>query len=174
MYSECQLCLWSAVVGIADTRDDGGYWVVNSAGQVAACGDAALLGQPAALNRPIVGIAATSDGGGYYLVASDGGVFSYGDAAFQGSTGSIQTQYAGRGYGGRRSDRRLLVGGIRWRNLRYNAPFLGSTGSMTLNKPVVGMASAANGNGYWLVASDGRNLRVWSPILGIHGINAPK
>ena len=37
----------------------------------------------------------------------------------------------------------------------YNRASLGLTGSMTLNKPVVGMASAANGNGYWLVASDG-------------------
>ena len=30
----------STVVGIAVTPDDGGYWIVNSAGQVAACGDA--------------------------------------------------------------------------------------------------------------------------------------
>ena len=79
----------SAVVGIADTPDDGGYWIVNNAGQVAACGDATYLGQPATLNKPIVGIAATPDGHGYYLVASDGGIFSYGDAVFQGSTGSL-------------------------------------------------------------------------------------
>jgi hypothetical protein len=31
----------------------------------------------------------------------------------------------------------------------------GSTGSMRLNKPVVGMAATADGSGYWLVASDG-------------------
>jgi hypothetical protein len=35
------------------------------------------------------------------------------------------------------------------------APFYGSTGGMTLNKPVVGMASAPKSQGYWLVASDG-------------------
>ncbi len=33
--------------------------------------------------------------------------------------------------------------------------FYGSTGSMTLNKPVVGMAPTSDGKGYWLVASDG-------------------
>ena len=33
-------------------------------------------------------------------------------------------------------------------------PFLGSAGSLTLNKPVVGMAVASSG-GYYLVASDG-------------------
>ena len=35
------------------------------------------------------------------------------------------------------------------------AQFYGSTGNMTLNKPIVGMASTPDGGGYWLVASDG-------------------
>ncbi|HEX7166632.1 MAG TPA: DUF4394 domain-containing protein [Acidimicrobiales bacterium] len=33
--------------------------------------------------------------------------------------------------------------------------FYGSTGSMPLNKPIVGMAPTPTGDGYWLVASDG-------------------
>jgi hypothetical protein len=33
--------------------------------------------------------------------------------------------------------------------------FFGSTGALTLNKPVVGMAATPDGGGYWLVASDG-------------------
>jgi hypothetical protein len=36
-----------------------------------------------------------------------------------------------------------------------SAAFYGSTGGMTLNKPVVGAATTAVGFGYWLVASDG-------------------
>ena len=39
-----------------------------------------------------------------------------------------------------------------------DAPFYGSTGGITLNKPIVGMAGSSNfngPNGYWLVASDG-------------------
>ncbi len=36
-----------------------------------------------------------------------------------------------------------------------NLPFCGSTGSLTLNRPVVGMADTPNGGGYWEVASDG-------------------
>ncbi|MGO9027201.1 MAG: hypothetical protein ACLQOZ_01025, partial [Acidimicrobiales bacterium] len=36
-----------------------------------------------------------------------------------------------------------------------DAGFYGSTGSLSLNKPIVGMASTADGKGYWLVASDG-------------------
>ncbi|MDQ1502031.1 MAG: hypothetical protein QOI86_5371 [Actinomycetota bacterium] len=34
-------------------------------------------------------------------------------------------------------------------------PFFGSTGSIKLARPIVGMASAPTGQGYWLVASDG-------------------
>ena len=36
-----------------------------------------------------------------------------------------------------------------------NAQFYGSTGSLKLNQPVVGMAATADNQGYWLVASDG-------------------
>lgn len=36
-----------------------------------------------------------------------------------------------------------------------NLPFCGSTGSITLAKPVVGIASTPDGGGYWIVASDG-------------------
>jgi hypothetical protein len=36
-----------------------------------------------------------------------------------------------------------------------DARFHGSTGSLKLNKPVVGMAATPSANGYWLVASDG-------------------
>jgi hypothetical protein len=159
----------SAVVGIAATSDDGGYWIVTNDGYVAACGDAPYLGEQTALNAPIVGIAATPDGGGYYLVASDGGVFSFGDAQFQGSTGSIHLNKpvvgmtvdpTTGGYWLVASD-----GGI----FAYNAPFSGSTGSMTLNKPVVGMTAAANGSGYWLVASDGGIFAYGVPFWGSTG-----
>jgi hypothetical protein len=36
-----------------------------------------------------------------------------------------------------------------------NAGFYGSTGSLRLNKPMVGMSSTPSGGGYWLVAGDG-------------------
>jgi hypothetical protein len=36
-----------------------------------------------------------------------------------------------------------------------SAHFYGSTGSLRLNQPVVGMASTPDGKGYWLVAADG-------------------
>jgi hypothetical protein len=35
------------------------------------------------------------------------------------------------------------------------AAFEGSTGSIALNKPIVGMAATRDGGGYWLIAADG-------------------
>ena len=37
----------------------------------------------------------------------------------------------------------------------FGAPFYGSTGNLTLVKPVVGIRPLPGGGGYWLVASDG-------------------
>ena len=36
-----------------------------------------------------------------------------------------------------------------------DARFFGSTGSIHLNEPIVGMAPTHDGDGYWLAASDG-------------------
>ena len=62
---------------------------------------------------------------------------------------------ADRGHGGRPDHRRLLVRGRRRRGVLVNAPFDGSMGSQHLNQPIVGMAAAPDGKGYWLVAKDG-------------------
>jgi hypothetical protein len=62
-----------------------------------------------------------------------------------------------------------------------NLPFCGSTGAITLARPVVGSAETADGGGYWLVAADGGifsfgdaafhgstgNLHLNSPIVGM-------
>ena len=158
------------VIGMAATKDDGGYWVANNQGLVVACGDAQNFGGlDSALNSPIVGIAATPDGGGYYLVASDGGVFTFGDALFQGSTGALRlnkpvvgmaVDQATGGYWLVASD-----GGI----FSFNALFQGSTGAMILNKPIVGMAPDAATGGYWLVASDGGIFSFNAPFKGSMG-----
>ena len=116
------------MVGIAQTQDQGGYWLVASDGGVFSYGDAGFFGSAGSLklNKPVVGMAATPyvpgaavrrrspAGLGYWLVAADGGIFNYGDAGFFGSAGGVK-----------------------------------------LNKPIVGMAPTPDGKGYWLVASDG-------------------
>jgi hypothetical protein len=63
----------------------------------------------------------------------------------------------------------------------FGQQFCGSTGNLTLNKPVVGMAAVPDQGGYWLVASDGGifafghagfygstgNLRLNAPVVGM-------
>ena len=146
------------IVGIAQTGDDGGYWLAASDGGIFNFGDAGFFGSAGGikLNKPVVGIAPTIDGGGYWMVATDGGIFTYGDAQFYGSTGSIHLNQPivgmaatpdGGGYWLVASDGGIFAYG--------DAQFYGSTGSIHLNKPIVGMAPTPDGGGYWLVASDG-------------------
>jgi hypothetical protein len=68
----------------------------------------------------------------------------------------------------------------------YQAPFFGSTGSIHLNKPIVGMETSPNGMGYRFVASDGGifnygqapfdgstgSLSLASPVVGMAPDNA--
>jgi hypothetical protein len=158
------------VIGMAATKDDGGYWIANDQGLVLACGDATNFGGlTSTLNAPIVGIAATPDGGGYYLVASDGGIFTFGDAVFQGSTGAhrLNKPVVGMAVDPNTGGYWLVAsdGGI----FSFNAPFHGSTGSMALNEPIVGMTADAVTGGYWLVASDGGIFAFSAPFNGSMG-----
>ncbi len=72
---------------------------------------------------------------------------------WDGASGSAQCTTGGGGYAPQSGYQEVASdGGI------FNfgdAGFFGSTGSLALNKPVVGMAATPDGKGYWLVASDG-------------------
>ena len=63
------------------------------------------------------------------------------------STPQDTTPAAGTGYWEVASDGGVFAFG--------GARFYGSTGSLHLNRPIVGMAATPDGRGYWLVASDG-------------------
>ena len=132
------------IVGVAPHGSDG-YWLVGSNGAVYAFGSANYRGgaNTLVLNKEIVGIAADPTGEGYWLVGSDGGVFGYGSASgrYFGSMGGqhlnkpivgIASTGDGEGYWLVASD-----GGV----FNYgDATFQGSTGSLVLNKPVVGIS----------------------------------
>jgi hypothetical protein len=47
-----------------------------------------------------------------------------------------------------------------------DARFHGSTGNFRLNSPVISMATAASGRGYWLVAGDGGIFSFGVPFYG--------
>jgi ribosomal protein L24E len=50
-----------------------------------------------------------------------------------------------------------------------DATFHGSTGNIRLNKPVMSMAADPDGEGYWLVASDGGIFAFDAPFYGSMG-----
>jgi DNA-binding beta-propeller fold protein YncE len=168
------------IVGIAETPDGGGYWLVASDGGVFAQGDASFYGSEGGtiLNKPIVGIAPTPDGHGYWLVASDGGIFAFGDASFYGSTGGMALNQPivgmaattdGHGYWLAASDGGVFSFG--------DAGFYGSEGSTVLNQPVVGMTTTPTGHGYRLEAADGGTFvfgdATWEGSLGNLRLNQP-
>jgi hypothetical protein len=135
-----------------------GYFVVNSAGAVAAFGSAKWHGDLSGyhLAAPIIAMEATPDGGGYWLLGADGGVFNFGDARFYGSTGGVRLNAPvvgmavtpdNGGYWIVAKDGGVFTFG--------DARFYGSTGNLRLAAPVDGIAVAPGGLGYWLVASDG-------------------
>ncbi len=83
-------------------------------------------------------------------VGSDTVTASYsGDATFAPSTATapLTVSVSDQGYWEVASDGGIFAFG--------DAGFFGSTGGLTLNKPIVGMAATPDGKGYWLVASDG-------------------
>jgi peptidoglycan hydrolase-like protein with peptidoglycan-binding domain len=174
----------SPLVGMANTPDGRGYWLVAADGGVFSFGSARFFGSTGniRLAQPIVGMASAPGGRGYWLVARDGGVFSFGTAKFHGSTGNLRLNAPiigmtptpnGNGYWLFGADGGIFSFG--------KARFFGSTGAMRLNAPVVGMAAAPKGRGYWLVGSDGGvfafgrarfrgstgNIRLDKPVSGI-------
>ena len=47
-----------------------------------------------------------------------------------------------------------------------DAPFQGSTGSLALNAPIVGMAADYATDGYWLLGADGGVFAEGAPFYG--------
>ncbi len=104
-----------------------GYWLVGSDGGIFTFGSAQFYGSTGSLHlqRPVVGITPTSNRGGYWLDASDGGIFAFGNAGFYGSIPGLGLNPAGSGL------------------------------PHSLDAPIVAMVPSTDGNGYFMVASDG-------------------
>ncbi len=109
-----------------------------------------------------------------------GDVAAFGGATCYGAMTGPSPQPSHRRHGGGSGYGRLLARRHRWRNLLLQRSLLRARpGPSRLNRPIVGMASTANGSGYWLVATDGApsptshfygstgNLRLNRPVVGM-------
>ena len=148
--------LSTPVVGMTKDVRTGGYWEVASDGGIFSF-DAPFEGSMGgtSLNAPIVGMVSDNLTGGYWLVASDGGVFAFNTPFF----GSMAVpNWTNQSLEWRPCPSGTATGSLRRTaafSLSVMSPFYGSMGGISLNEPIVGMASNAFGNGYWLVAKDG-------------------
>jgi len=159
-----------------------GYWLMTGYGSTYAF-NAPYLGaqlqlitqSPCTTNggvaprRPsCVGISATADGQGYWIGDGGGAVtqdnhLAYNPGALpEGNTGSctsatgppsaVVAPLVGIAAAAVGAWLATADGGV---FALCGAPFSGSMGAKTLNKPIVAMAATPDGGGYWLVAGDG-------------------
>ena len=103
----------------------------------------------------------TSGRAGYWTVASDGGIFSFGRWASTARWGAGRS--TSRSWAWPRPPPRGATGW--WPPTAASSPSAtpastGRRGTSGSTKPIVGMAATPDGGGYWLVASDGGDLRL--------------
>jgi hypothetical protein len=157
-----------------------GYWLYTARGNVYASAGAPWFGSlPSRRVRTnsIVGMASTADGHGYWLVSSSGRGYAFGDAP------KLRASAHGHRVAGIVGDPRggywlfTTLGNV-YRS--SGAGFYGSAAERHAQTPIVGMASTADGRGYWMVGSSGRvyafgdasKVRGRSPRLSVAGIAA--
>ena len=145
------------IVGIANSPGPSGYLMAGGDGGVFALGGASFFGSLGGqvLPSPIAAIAATPSEDGYWLVAQNGKIYHFGNTpdlpAIQLPPGAhivgMASTNTGKGA--------WLVDNYGDVYAEGDAQYVGGLGGVHINAPIVGIAAAASGQGYILVASDG-------------------
>jgi hypothetical protein len=178
------------IVAMVPTPDGGGYWLVASDGGVFSFGDAPYLGSLGGthLRSPIVGMGVLTFAffgagaqQGYWLAAADGAVYPFGAAPDLGSVTSSHSSPVVGISANPRSAGYWLVAANGTVVSFGDAPNEGSAAGLSLNKPMVGMATRydaeADTFAYWEAASDGGIFTFGNtPFYGSTGgmrLNAP-
>jgi len=173
--------LSAPVVGVGETPDGGGDWLVgrdagvfatgdapfegsggsyNAYGQPGLCGGAGCAAalRPATTPAPAVGVAPDPGADGYVIAHADGSVYSYGNAFgfYSGlSQVKLHAPIVGIAFDPAGGNGIWLVGADGGVFALGDAPFLGSLAGTHLRAPITGIAADPDGGGYWLVGADG-------------------
>ncbi|MER5649295.1 M23 family metallopeptidase [Streptosporangium sp. NPDC002524] len=138
------------------TSGGGGYWLLSSAGQVYAYGNAPYKGgSPTGYSQEIVAMAAMPDNQGYVMMSAGGQIYAYGSAAYRGGSPT--------GYTGRFVDVEMTPdGGGYWlltsagQVYAYgNAQYLGGSPA-GFSRAIVAMSPTRDGQGYVMVSKAGQ------------------
>ncbi len=145
------------IVGIANSPGPNGYLMAGGDGGVFALGGANFFGSLGgqAIPSPISAIAATPSEDGYWLASQSGTIYHFGNTP---SLPAVQLPPGAHivGMASTNTGKGLwLVDNFGDVYTAGDAPYQGGLGGVTINAPIVGIAAAANGQGYVLVASDG-------------------
>lgn len=169
-----------AVAGWVGPVQPVGYWLYTTQGSVYASAGTTWLGSlPSKRVRTtsVVGMASTADGRGYWLVTSSGRAYAFGDAR------KLRASAHGHRIAGIVANPRggywlFTASGNVYRS--SGVGYFGSGAARHAQTPIVGMASTADGRGYWMVSSSGRvyafgdatRIRGPSPARSVAGIVA--
>ena len=136
------LHLNAPIVGMAPTTSGGGYWLVAADGGIFAF-NAIFSGSMGGkhLNAPIVGMSTSPGSPGYRMVAADGGIFTFGGAPFYGSPAATGVSAPVVGMSPDPQTGGYWITTSAGDLYAYNAPSVGSMTGLSLNEPVVAVAS---------------------------------
>jgi hypothetical protein len=93
------------------------------------------------LNAPIVGMSTSPGSPGYRMVAADGGIFTFGGAPFYGSPAATGVSAPVVGMSPDPQTGGYWITTSAGDLYAYNAPSVGSMTGLSLNEPVVAVAS---------------------------------
>ena len=156
------------IVGLANSPGPNGYVMVGADGGVFALGGANFYGSLGGqiLPSPIAAIAAPTAETGYWLAAQNGKIYNFGSVP---ALPALSLPH-GAHIVGMASDNSgqgaWLVDQLGDVYAEGDALYEGGLGGVHINASIVGIAAAANGQGYVLVASDGG---VFNYKMGFYG-----
>jgi hypothetical protein len=156
------------IVGLANSPGPNGYVMVGADGGVFALGGANYYGSLGgqSIPSPIAAIAAPTAETGYWLAAQNGKIYNFGSVP---ALPALSLPH-GAHIVGMASDNSgqgaWLVDQLGDVYAEGDALYEGGLGGVHINAPIVGIAAAANGQGYVLVASDGG---VFNYKMGFYG-----
>lgn len=163
------------IVGIDNTIDAQGYWMVGRSGKVYPFGDAGNYGElPSTPGSPVIGIAGTTDSKGYWVAEAGGAVVPFGDAKRFAPVSHPASPIAGIVADPQGVGYWLVTRAGKVYPFGSAASYGEVKGEPPVSGTVTGMSVIRSAKGYWLMNSTGSVFAFGAAkIFGFTGGNKP-